>query len=74
VGLVLGRTRPAWLNYVRFARSGAVVLGCLIIVVGLLHYRHTEPRGEIHWVALGLVVLIVAAAVQWWLARQAHRA
>lgn len=74
VGLVLGRTQPAWLNYVRFARSGAVVLGCLIVVVGLLHYRNTEPRGEIHWVVLGLFVLIVAAAVHWWLTRQERQA
>jgi uncharacterized membrane protein len=74
VGLVLGRTQPAWLNYVRLARSGAVVLGCLIIVVGLLHYRNTEPRGEIHWVVFGLLVLIVAAAVQWWLTREQKRA
>ena len=73
VGLVLGRTQPAWLNYVRFARNGAVVLGSLIIVVGLLHYRNTEPRGEIHWVVLGLLVLVVAAGVQWWLAREARR-
>lgn len=74
VGLVLGRTQPAWLNYVRFARSGAVVLGCLIIVVGLLHYRNTEPRGEIHWVVIGLFVLIIAAAVQWWLTRGERQA
>jgi hypothetical protein len=74
VGLVLGRTQPAWLNYVRFARSGAVVLGSLIIVIGLLHYRNTEPRGEIHWVVIGLFVLIVAAAVQWWLTREQKRA
>jgi len=73
VALVLGRTQPAWLNYVRFARNGAVVLGSLIIVVGLLHYRNTEPRGEIHWVVLGLLVLVVAAGVQWWLAREARR-
>ena len=74
VGLVLGRTQPAWLNYVRFARSGAVVLGCLVIVIGLLHYRNTEPRGEIHWVVIGLLVLMVAAAVQWWLTRERKRA
>jgi hypothetical protein len=73
VGLVLGRTQPSWLNYVRFARTGAVVLGCLIVVLGLLHYRNTEPRAEIHWVVFGLFVLIVAAAVHWWLARQAKR-
>jgi hypothetical protein len=73
VGLVLGRTQPAWLNYVKFARTGAVVLGCLIVVLGLLHYRNTEPRAEIHWVLFGLFVLIVAGAVQWWLMRQAKR-
>ena len=74
VGLVLGPTRPAWLNYVRFARTGAVVLGCLIVVLGLLHYRNTEPRGEIHWVLFGLFVLVVAGAVHWWLMREAKRA
>jgi hypothetical protein len=58
---------------VRFARTGSVVLGCLIVVLGLLHYRNTEPRGEIHWVIFGLFVLVVAGAVQWWLARQAKR-
>ena len=74
VGLVLGRTQPAWLNYVRFARTGAIVLGCLLVVVGLLHYRNTEPRGEIHWVVVGLVVLLAAAGVHWWLARRAREA
>ena len=73
VGLVLGRTQPTWFNYVKFARTGAVVLGCLLIVLGLLHYRNTEPHGEIHWVVFGLFVLLVAAAVHWWLARQAKR-
>jgi hypothetical protein len=73
VGLVLGRTQPAWLNYVKFARTGAVVLGCLIVVLGLLHYRNTEPRAEVHWVLFGLFVLIVAGVVHWWLARQAKR-
>jgi hypothetical protein len=74
VGLVLARSQPAWLNYVRFARTGAVVLGCLIVVLGLLHYRNTEPRAEIHWVVFGVLVLLVAGAVHWWLARQARRA
>jgi hypothetical protein len=73
VGLVLGRTQPAWLNYVRFARTGAVALGCLIVVLGLLHYRNTEPRAEIQWVVFGVLVLVVAGAVDWWLARQAKR-
>jgi hypothetical protein len=74
VGLILGRTQPAWLNSVRFARSGAVVLGSLLVIVGLLHYRNTEPRGEIHWVVLGLLVLAAAGGVHWWLARQAREA
>jgi hypothetical protein len=69
VGLVLGRSHPAWLNYVRFARSGATVVGCMLVIVGLLHYRNTEPRGEIVWVVVGLVVLVGAAAVHWWLGR-----
>jgi hypothetical protein len=43
-------------------------------VVGLLHYRNTEPRGEIHWIVLGLVVLVGAAGVHWWLARRAREA
>ena len=73
VGLVLGRTQPAWLNYVKFARTGAVILGCLIVVLGLLHYRNTEPRGEIHWVLFGVFVLVVAGAVHWWLSRHARR-
>ena len=73
VGLVLARTQPAWMNYVKFARTGAVVLGCLIVVLGLLHYRNTEPRGEIRWVVFGVFVLVVAGAVHWWLARQARR-
>ena len=73
VGLVLGRTQPAWLTYVRFARTGAVVLGCLVVVVGLLHYRNTEPHGEILWLVLGLFVLLIAAAVHWWLTREARR-
>lgn len=74
VGLVLGRTHQAWLNYVRFARNGAAVLGCFIVIVGLLHYRNTEPRGEIVWVVVGLLVLIGAAAVHWWLTRAERRA
>jgi hypothetical protein len=74
VGLILGRTQPAWLTYVRLARSGAVILGCLVVVIGLLHYRNTEPRGEVLWIVLGLFVLIVAAAVQWWLTRLARQA
>jgi hypothetical protein len=39
--------------------------------VGLIHYRDTAPRGEIHWLALGVVVLLGAGALHWWLARRA---
>jgi len=45
------------------------VLGCALIVVGLVHYRNTEPSGEIHWVVLGMVVLAGSGVVHWWLER-----
>src|SRR5436309_7688828 len=47
----------------------AAVLGCALIVVGLVHYRNTEPSGEIHWVVLGMVVLAGSGVVRWWLER-----
>jgi len=47
VAMALGQTRPAWLRFVRGARNVAAVVGCALILVGLLHYRDTEPRGEI---------------------------
>src|SRR2546426_3197246 len=47
----------------------AAVLGCALIVVGLVHYRNTEPSGEIHRVVLGMVVLAGSGVVHWWLER-----
>lgn len=69
VGLTLGRTRPAWLRFVGAARSVAAAAGCGLVVVGLLHYRDTQPRGEVHWVVLGLAVLAGTALVHWWVVR-----
>jgi hypothetical protein len=69
VALAVGGSQPAWLKYARGARNAAAVLGCALIVVGLVHYRETEPRGEIHWVVLGMVALGGAGVVHWWLSR-----
>jgi hypothetical protein len=73
VALVLGESRPVWLRFMRLARSVATVLGSGLVVLGLLHYRDTEPHGEVHWLILGLVVLMGAAIVHWWLGRTDHR-
>src|ERR671937_440323 len=67
VALSVGGTQPALLKFARGARNAAAVLGCALIVVGLVHYRSTEPRGEIHWVLLGMAVLAGAG-------REARRA
>jgi hypothetical protein len=69
VALAAGDAQPAWLKFARGARNAAAVLGCALILVGLVHYRETEPRGEIHWVVLGMVVLAGSGVVHWWLAR-----
>jgi hypothetical protein len=74
VGVTLGESRPAWLRFVRMARSAAAVVGCALVVIGLLHYRDTEPHGEVHWLVLGLVVLAGALVVHGWLVRTARRA
>jgi hypothetical protein len=71
--LVLGGGSPAWLRFVEVARAVASVVGCALVVVGLLHYRDTEPRGEIHWVALGVAVLIGAGIVHVWVVRARQR-
>lgn len=68
-GLAAGRSRPAWLRFVSWTRSAATVVGCALIVVGLLHYRDTEPQGEIRWIVLGLAVLVGAGVVHWWVIR-----
>jgi hypothetical protein len=45
------------------------MVGCGLIVIGLLHYRDTEPHGEIHWVILGQAVLAGAGIVHCWVIR-----
>ena len=74
VGVTLGESRPIWLRFVRIARTTAAVVGSALVVVGLLHYRDTEPHGEIHLLVLGLVVLGGALVVHWWVVRAARRA
>ena len=69
VALTVGGTQPALLKFARGARNAAAVLGCALIVVGLVHYRSTEPHAEIHWVVLGMVVLVGSGVVHWWLTR-----
>jgi hypothetical protein len=74
VGVTLGETRPVWLRFVRLARSVAAVIGSTLVLIGLLHYRDTEPHGEIHWLLLGLGVLAGALIVHWWVVRATRRA
>ena len=71
-GLATGRSRPAWLRFVGWARTAGTVLGGALIVAGLLHYRNTEPRGEIRWIVAGLAFLAGAGVVHWWVIRT-HR-
>jgi hypothetical protein len=73
VALAVGNSRPAWVRFVRVARNVAAVVGCALILVGLLHYRDTEPHGEIHWVVFGLIVLAGAGVVHWWVVRTVRR-
>lgn len=73
VGMMFGESRPVWLRFVRLARSIAAVVGSALVLVGLLHYRDTEPRGEIHWLVLGLGVLAGALVVHWWVVRATRR-
>jgi len=65
----VGGSQPALLKFARGARNAAAVLGCALILVGLVQYRSTEPSGEIHWVILGMVVLAGSGIVHWWLLR-----
>jgi hypothetical protein len=63
VGLTLGGSRPAWLRFVRGTRTASAVLGCALVVVGLLYYR---DFGQVHWIVLGLAVLVGAGLVHGW--------
>jgi hypothetical protein len=74
VAMVMGESRPVWLRFMRLARSVATIIGYGLVVIGLLHYRDTEPRGEVQWLVLGLGVLVGAGLVHWWLSRtERHR-
>jgi hypothetical protein len=73
VAMAIGNSRPAWVRFVRVARNVAAVVGCALILVGLLHYRDTEPHGEIQWMVFGLCVLAGAGVVHWWVVRTVRR-
>ena len=73
VAIALGESRAVWLCFMRLARNVATVLGSGLVVLGLLHYRDTEPHGEVQWLVLGLVALVGAAIVRWWLGRADRR-
>ena len=73
-GLMAGGSRPAWLRFVQSALTVAAIIGCGLIVVGLLHYRDTEPSGEIHWIILGLAILVGSGVVHLWVVRTHRRA
>jgi len=73
VAMAQGGSRPAWLRFVRVARNVAAVVGCALILVGLLHYRETEPQGEIYWLVLGILVLAGSGVVHWWVLRETRR-
>lgn len=73
IGLILGQTSPMWLRLVQLCRTAGTVLGSILVVGGLLHYRDTEPQGEIQWLVFGLVVLAGAALVHFWLALLSRR-
>lgn len=73
VGVTLGESRPAWLRFVRLARTVGAAVGGALVLIGLLHYRDTEPRGEIHWLVLGVAVLAGALIVHWWVVRATRR-
>jgi hypothetical protein len=73
VGLALSNSQPVWLRFVKVARRVGAIVGSGLVLVGLLHYRDTEPRGEAHWLLLGLGVLAGALVVHWWVVRTARR-
>ena len=67
VAVVRGGTNLVWLRVVHFARALAAIIGCGLVVLGLLRYRDTAPQGEIHVVVAGLVMLLAAGLVHGWL-------
>jgi hypothetical protein len=73
VGRMQGPTRPAGLRFLRLARDATAVVGGALVLVGLLHYRDTQPRGDILWVVLGLVALVGAGLVHWSVVRAERR-
>lgn len=72
-GLVEAGRRPAWLGFVAAARTAAMVIGSGLVVVGLLHYRDTEPDGDVRWIVAGLAVLVGAAVVHAWITHTRRR-
>ncbi len=69
VALLVGRTSPMWLRFVEVIRTAAAVVGAGLVVVGLLHYRDTEPQSDVTWLVAGVVVLAGAGIVHWWVLR-----
>jgi hypothetical protein len=67
IGLVIGQTSPMWFRLVHLCRTAGAVLGSILVVGGLLHYRDTEPQGEIQWLVFGLVILVGVGLVHFWL-------
>jgi len=41
----------------------------VVAALTVLHYRDTEPQGEIRWIVLGLAVLAGSGIVHWWVIR-----
>jgi hypothetical protein len=72
-GLVAVGSSPAWFSFVAGARSVAAIIGGALIVVGILHFRDTEPKGEILWIVLGLCVLVGSGVVHLWVLRTQRR-
>jgi hypothetical protein len=72
-GAVQRPSSPAWLRFLAQARTTAAALGLVLVVVGLLHWRDTEPRNELHWVVLGCAVLAGAIVVHGWLVLAGRR-
>jgi hypothetical protein len=68
--VVVERRTAAWLRFVRRSRAVGAVLGCGLLVVGLLRYQETEPRGEIQWLLFGLALLVAAGVAHLWLIRE----